>query len=91
MTVLQTVIAIGEDQALSWGNGYFPPRRDQYPSDKAFLKDATAFWRDFTAAMRADGIDDASLLLAGCLPDHWEAAELERTHAETMAARRKSA
>ena len=78
MTVLQTVIAIGEDQALSWGAGYSAPRRDDYPSDRAFLKDASTYWSDFAEAMRADGIDDASLLLAGCLPDAWQASEDER-------------
>jgi hypothetical protein len=91
MSDLQILTTIGEDQALVWADGWLPPRRDQYSSDKAFLEDATSFWRDFTAAMRADGIDDASLLLAGCLPDAWQASEDERCAVYTAADWEKSA
>ena len=54
-------------------------------------EDASAFWAAFTAAMRASGVNDASLLLAGCLPDDWEIAEIERTNARTAATREENA
>lgn len=91
MSDLQILTAVGEDQALVWGNGWLPPRAADYGDDDSFLSDATAFWRDFTAAMRADGIDDASLLLAGCLPPAWQASEDERCASYTAADWEKSA
>ena len=91
MTVLQILTAVGEDQALVWSGGWLPPRVADYGDDASFLADASEFWAAFIEAMRADGIDDASLLLAGCLPDHWEDAGRERTHAYTAAAREEDA
>ena len=70
---------------------WLPPRVADYGDDASFLADASEFWAAFTASMRADGVDDASLLLAGCLPDHWEDAGRERTDAYTAADWEKSA
>ena len=87
MSDLQILTAVGEDQALVWAGGWLPPRVADYNDSASFLADASEFWAAFTASMRADGVDDASLLLAGCLPDHWEAAGRERCAAYTAAAR----
>ena len=82
---------ITEQQCLEFSDGYHPPRLADYADQDEFLEDASAFWAAFTAAMRASGVNDASLLLAGCLPDDWEIAEIERTNARTAATREENA
>ena len=75
---LVTMLSLTPEQCLIFGGGYYPPRRADYEIEDEFYEEAVGYWHAFHAAMRASGYDDASTLLAGCLPPEWEVAEAER-------------
>ena len=81
---LQIVTAATLAQALAWSSGFLPPRRSQYPSDAEFLEDAMAFNDALHAGMVAHGVDPLSTLLAGMMPETFEAGEAEMTQIYTM-------
>ena len=83
---LTVAISLTERECLDFADGFYPPRRQDYISPSSFLTDAHAYWQNFHASMRDNGVDPCSTLLAGCLPTVWAVGDEEFSAAKTAQA-----
>ena len=83
---LTVAISLTERECLDFADGFYPPCRQDYNSPGAFLTDAHAYWQNFHASMRDNGVNPCSTLLAGCLPAAWAVGDEEFSAANSAQA-----